>query len=168
MSRFSNHRWHVVGIGDLCTSRFSRFFFLGYAWERIANSERNGTPGPALCRVLSLSLKKSFFVYADIRNEKEKDGTNGREMIEFLGKVKLQRDWYEKKEENKKMWRTGRDKERMSEWVSEWMNERVNEREKECEGLAGVFNSIETGHGSHDNTIVMTDYLCEYCWLANS
>lgn len=47
--------------------------------------------------------------------------------------------------------------------MSERANGRVNEREKEREELVGVFNSIEMGHGSYDNTIVMTDYLCEYC-----
>lgn len=62
--------------------RLSGFFFLDYARERIASSERNGTLGPALRRVLSLSLEKSFFVYADTRNEKEIDGANKRKTID--------------------------------------------------------------------------------------
>lgn len=87
---------HVVLIIFLCFDFLGFFFLPGHAWERIANDERNGTLGPALRRVLSLSLKKSFFVYADITiNEKERIRAR---RDRFLGKVKLRRvTWKEAK-----------------------------------------------------------------------
>lgn len=148
--------------------RFSGFFFLGYAW--IVNSERNVNSRAGSSSSAFPFFWRSHFSFMRIlieilRNKKEKEmGANKRKTIWWnkivtgAGIVRRRKMKYEEQKES----------ERESEWTSEWMKEKMRERKREkCEGPVGVFSSIEMGHEFHDNTIVMTDYLCEY-WLANS